>query len=243
MKTMAMKTMAAGRVLALGFSILGLGVGGCGSGGDQGPGPSPLVVDKTSTESGDQQTGAVSVALPNALRVIVTRDGAPQAGVSVAWSAALGSVAPATASTGADGIGTTTWTLGSTAGAQTAQAAVSGATGSPVSFTATATAGPPPPPPTEIVVTVGNNFFQSVHNGSKNTAVDTVAVNGTVSWNWTSTGTVSHSVQSTGSPSFTSSAILTGNGQTYSVDFAQAGTYTYDCAVHGAAMTGRIVVR
>jgi plastocyanin len=243
MTTMAMKTMAAGRLLALGFSILALGVGGCGSGGDQGPGPSPLVVDKTSTESGDQQTGPVSVALPNALRVIVTRDGTPQAGVSVAWSAAQGSVDPPTAATGADGIGTTAWTLGSMAGAQTAQATVSGATGSPVTFTATATAGPPPPPPTDVSVTVGNNFFQSVNNGTKNTAVDTVAVNGTVTWTWTSTGVVSHSVESTGPPSFTSSDILTGNGQTYSFQFTQAGTYTYDCAIHKGAMTGRIVVR
>jgi plastocyanin len=240
---MAMKTTAPGRVLALGFSILALGVGGCGSGGDQGPGPSPLVVDKTSTESGDQQTGPVSVALPNALRVIVTRDGAPQTGVTVAWSAGQGSVDPATVATGADGISTTTWTLGSMAGAQTAQAGVSGATGSPVSFTATATAGPPPPPPTDVQVAVGNNFFKSGHNATQNPAVDTVAVNGTVTWTWTATGTVSHSVQSTGSPSFTSSTTMTGNGQTYNFQFTQAGTYTYDCAVHGAAMTGRIVVR
>ena len=243
MKTMAMKTMAAGRLLALGFSIMALGVDGCGSGGDQGPTPSPLVVDKTSAESGDQQTGPVSAALPNPLRVIVTRDGAPQTGVSVAWSVAQGSVDPATASTGADGISSTIWTLGSVAGAQSAQAAVSGATGSPVTFTATAAAGPPPPPPTDVNVTVGNNFFQSPHNGTKNPAVDTVAVSGTVTWGWTSTGTVSHSVESTGSPSFTSSAILTGDGESYSFTFTQAGTYTYDCAVHGAAMTGRIVVR
>jgi plastocyanin len=237
-----MKTISVGRALALGFGVVSLGMIGCGGSGG-GPNPSPLVLNKTSTDNGDQQTGPVSVALTNPLRVNVTRDGAPEAGVSVTWSADAGSVAPVTASTGADGISTTIWTLGAVAGAQSAHAAVSGATGSPVSFTATATAGPPPPPPTDVNVTVGNNFFQSVHNGSKNTAVDTVAVNGTVTWTWTSTGTVSHSVQSTGSPSFTSSAIMTGNGQTYNFQFTQAGTYTYDCAVHLAAMTGRIVVR
>ncbi len=238
-----MKTIATGRVLALGLSVVSGGIGGCGSGGTQGPGPSPLVLEKTSTESGDQQTGPVSVALANELRVIVTRDGAPQAGISVTWSATQGSVDPGTASTGADGISATTWTLGSTAGAQTAQAAVSGATGSPVTFSATATAGPPPPPPTDVSVTVGNFFFQSVANGTKNPAVDTVAVNGTVTWSWSGTGTTSHSVESTGSPTFTSSDILTGNGQTYNFQFTQAGTYTYDCAVHGTSMTGRIVVR
>jgi plastocyanin len=238
-----MKTIAAGRMLALGLSITSLGIGGCGSGGDQGPGPSPLVVGKTSSQSGDQQTGPVGVALANALRVIVTRDGAPQAGVSVTWSAAQGSVDPGTVSTGGDGISATTWTLGSVAGALTAQAAVSGATGSPVTFNATATAGPPPPPPTAVSVTVGNIFFQSVSNGTMDAAVDTVAVNGTVTWTWSGTGTTSHSVESTGSPSFTSSTILTGNGQTYTFQFTQAGTYTYDCAVHKSSMTGRIVVR
>ena len=46
-----------------------------------------------------------------------------------------------------DGIAASSWTLGPTAGAQSAQATVAGATGSPVTFSATATAGPPPPPP------------------------------------------------------------------------------------------------
>lgn len=30
---------------------------------------------------------------------------------------------------------------------------------------------------------------------------------------------------------------------TYSVTFPTAGTYHYDCAVHGAAMTGTVVVQ
>ena len=57
------------------------------------------------------------------------------------------------------------------------------------------------------------------------------------------TGAIQHSVESTGSPSFTSSAILTGNGMTHEFEFTQAGTYTYQCAVHGAAMTGTVVVQ
>jgi plastocyanin len=51
-----------------------------------------------------------------------------------------------------------------------------------------------------------------------------------------------HSVQSLGSPSFTSSAIQTGPGQTYSFTFTAEGTYQYDCAVHGQEMRGEIVV-
>jgi plastocyanin len=237
-----MKTISPRRALALGLGVVSLGMFGCGGSGGE-PNPSPLVLTKTSTDNGDQQGGRVRVALANPLRVIVTRDGAPEAGVSVAWSADGGSVAPVTASTDSDGISTTDWTLGPVVGAQSAQAAVSGATGSPVTFTATATAGPPPPPPKDTEVTVGNVFFKSERNATTNPAVDTVAVNGTVTWVWTSTGTTSHSVESTDSPSFTSSAILTGNGQSYTVQFTQAGTYTYDCAVHKSSMTGRIVVR
>lgn len=92
-------------------------------------------------------------------------------------------------------------------------------------------------------VRVGNILFRSNHNGSSNPAVDTVAAGATVEWTWVSTGSVPHSVRSTGSPSFTSSAIMSGGGTTYSLAFTTPGVYTYDCAVHGAAMTGRIVVQ
>lgn len=92
-------------------------------------------------------------------------------------------------------------------------------------------------------VTVGDIFFKSGHNGTQNPAVDTVAAGATVTWTWTSTGSTPHSVQSQGDPSFTSSANLTGNGATYAVVFDTPGTYQYDCAVHGSAMTGTIVVQ
>lgn len=211
------------------------------------PPPSPLVLAKAPTESGDGQTGPVGAMLANELRVLVTRDGVAQPGVTVMWGTTDGSLDPPSDQTGTDGIATSSWTLGSTAGAQSATAVVAGANGSPVTFVATATAGepppPPPPPPSSVQVTVGNDFFKSVANGTQDPAVDTVAVNGTVKWTWVSTGTTSHSVESNGTTTFTSSQILSGNGQTYSFKFTQAGTYTYDCAIHGSLMTGRIVVR
>jgi plastocyanin len=92
-------------------------------------------------------------------------------------------------------------------------------------------------------VTVGNIFFQSGHNGTRNPAVDTVSVGTTVTWTWTGTGATPHSVQSEGVPSFTSSQIQTGSGQTYSVTFTSPGTFSYDCAVHGMEMTGQIIVQ
>ncbi len=92
-------------------------------------------------------------------------------------------------------------------------------------------------------IVVGNILFKSANNGTQNPAIDTVAVGTTVKWTWTSTGSVPHSVESQGPSSFASSAVETGDGKSYSVTFTAPGTYSYDCAVHGAAMRGSIVVR
>jgi plastocyanin len=220
-------------------------VGGCGGDGDSNPNPSPLVIAKAPTNSGDLQTGPVSNALPNDLQVLVTRDASPQAGVTVTWSTSDGSLDPTSGPTDASGLAASTWILGPENGSQSAQAAVQGATGSPLTFTATATGGtpPPPPPPDEINVNVGNNSFRSSRNVTTNPAIDTVAVGGTVTWTWVNTGTTSHSVQSTGTTSFTSSAVMTGSGSDYQFTFTDVGTYTYNCSVHGNQMTGQIVVR
>jgi plastocyanin len=96
--------------------------------------------------------------------------------------------------------------------------------------------------PNTAAVTVGDIFFKSARNGSSNPAVDTVAVNGTVTWTWATTEALPHSVLSVGSPSFTSSAIQSGAGKTYTFTFTAPGTYQYECAVHGPMMTGTIVV-
>ena len=91
-------------------------------------------------------------------------------------------------------------------------------------------------------VSVGNIFFRSVHNGSQNPAVDTIAAGDSITWAWNAAG--SHSIQSTGLPGiFRNSVVMSGANDTYTVTFRNPGTYTYDCAIHGAAMTGRIVVQ
>jgi len=92
-------------------------------------------------------------------------------------------------------------------------------------------------------VTVGNIFFRSAHNGSANPAVDTIAVGGTVTWIWNAAG--QHTVQSTGlAPNIFLNSVVKSRAQDmYVVTFQHAGTYPYQCAVHGAAMTGRIVVQ
>jgi plastocyanin len=106
----------------------------------------------------------------------------------------------------------------------------------------TPTTPPPGTAPATAAVNVGDIFFTSALNGSSNPAVDTVAVNGTVTWTWVAGDVLPHSVQSLGSPSFTSSGILSGPGNTYQFTFTAPGTYQYDCAVHGQLMTGSIVV-
>jgi len=95
----------------------------------------------------------------------------------------------------------------------------------------------------DVAVIVGNIFMKSALNGSTNPAVDTVAVGGSVTWTWTNTGNVPHGIQSLASPSFPTGTVLTGDGNTYRVTFATAGTYQYDCLVHGTMMPGTIVVR
>ena len=91
-------------------------------------------------------------------------------------------------------------------------------------------------------VTVGNIFFRSVHNGSQNPAVDTIAAGDSITWAWNAAG--SHIIQSTGLPGiFRNSVVMSGANDSYTVTFRNPGTYTYDCAIHGAAMTGRIVVQ
>jgi len=95
----------------------------------------------------------------------------------------------------------------------------------------------------DVAVIVGNIFMKSGHNGSVNPAVDTVALGGSVTWTWTNTADVPHGIQSLGSPSFHTGAEHSGDGYIYRVTFNIAGTYQYDCLVHGTMMPGTIVVR
>ena len=91
-------------------------------------------------------------------------------------------------------------------------------------------------------VTVGNDFFRSEHNGTANPAVDTVIVGGTVRFTWMNTGATPHTVESEGQPHFESSDVLSGSGSRYEATFPVPGSYAYDCAVHGGAMSGVVVV-
>jgi plastocyanin len=114
-----------------------------GGGGDGGTPPSTTTIAKTAGNSGDGQSGSVGQPLGSALQVLVMKDGAPEAGATIAWSISSGggSVDPTSSVTGADGTASADWTLGTTSGTQSARAALTGASGSPVTFTATAEPG------------------------------------------------------------------------------------------------------
>ena len=122
-------------VLAAGLTLA------CGGGGDDGGGP-PAGNNTLSKESGDTQTGTVNTQLASDFCVKVTQSGSPVSGVAVTWSTSSGgALTPPSSTTASSGIACSRLTLGTGAGAQTAQAAASGATGSPVTFNATANAG------------------------------------------------------------------------------------------------------
>ena len=94
--------------------------------------------------------------------------------------------------------------------------------------------------PSSVTVNVGNIFFQSVHNGSMDLAVDTVAAGGTVTWTWIEAGT--HSVRFDDA-SLPESPTFVDSGSMFSMAFPAAGTFSYDCGVHGSVMAGTIVVK
>jgi adhesin/invasin len=119
--------------------------------------------------AGDAQTATAGSAVAVAPSVIV-KDASnnPVSGVSVTFAVASGggSVVGGSATTNASGIATvTSWTLGTTAGANSLTATSGSLTGSPVTFTATGAAGAA----TQIAVNAGNN-----QNATVGTAVSTL---------------------------------------------------------------------
>lgn len=185
--------------------------------------------------AGDGQTGIIRGSFPTQVKVAVTDQFAnPILGVTVHF-VGTGGVTPINpvVLTDANGTAVTTVTGAVAAGAGSVTATVAGIA-APVNFALTTANA-------VREVTVGSGIlFTSEFNGSSNPAVDTISAGQGVLWRWAGG---SHSVASTGAPSFTSSGISSTAGNLYVLTFGTAGTYQYDCAVHGSAMTGRVVVQ
>ena len=217
----------------------GLAVMGSACGGeDQGPGESPLVIEKPATKSGDQQTGPVELALGNPLRVFITRDGEPVEGVNVSWAAGQGGSFSEVVESGEDGFASAVWTLGPALGNQAATAAVDGADGSPLTFTAEATTGTEPPGPTiQVLGPDGGNRFEPNDLS--------ITVGQTVTWVWPE-GSDGHNVLPDDRATPASSGALASGPKTHSYTFNTIGTFRYYCQAHGGlagvGMSGRVVV-
>ncbi len=182
--------------------------------------------------AGDSQTALISTALPNPHSVVV-KDGHGNVigSFKVHWATGTGggSVSDTAPLTDPSGIASTTRNLGSTLGTQTDTASAA-LTGSPIVFVSTGDSV------THVgAVTVGPGIVFAPNSV-------TIGHGGTVTFTWAS-GSVSHGVAWLTAPSTkpTDSPVQTTG--TYQVTLTTPGTYTYDCAVHGAAMSGTIIVR
>jgi plastocyanin len=223
-------------VLAAGLTIAGCG-SDYGADGRGGPGPTSLSAARAEP-SGNAQVGTAGEDLAQPLRIVVRRGDTPEAGAVVTWRTpgTGASMTPVVDTTEADGISTSTWRLATEPGIQNAEAEVAGAEGSPIRFTATATA--PGGGTNEVriqLLSAGGNRFEpsnvTVPTGTK------------VTWTWVAGF---HDVTSTGTSTFTGSGDPVSPPHSYSVTFDTPGTYVYFCSVHGApasGMRGTIVVQ
>lgn len=152
--------------------------------------------------------------------------GNPKGGVVIDWAVppGEGSITPAQNTTQANGNVSAQRTLGSGTGAQTATATANGLPSTPtVTFTTTAATV------TTVQVGPGNSFSpQAV----------TIAVNGTVNWEWQGT-TAPHNVtfSTAGAPSTIPDKTSGSEART----FNNTGTFNYSCTNH-VGMTGSVTV-
>jgi plastocyanin len=98
----------------------------------------------------------------------------------------------------------------------------------------TAAATQPSGPATATVKVADNSFTPSV----------TVRAGGKVTWDWSGSQNP-HSVVGTSANAkdLIKSEVFRGGSGKYEVTFAAPGTYDYQCGIHGAAMSGKVVVQ
>jgi plastocyanin len=182
---------------------------------------------------GDGQSAVVNLAFTQAVSAkVADQFGNGVAGITVNWAVQSGPVSlnGPSSTTNAQGVASMALTAGATTGPAVVRATTAAVAATNLDFNLTVTPAP-------VHVSAGNIFFTSDRNATSNPAVDTASVGQPVIWSFSG----SHTVHSTGSPSFTSSGTLS-TGATYTVTFSAAGTYEYNCAIHGPSMNGRIVV-
>jgi adhesin/invasin len=183
-------------------------------------------------ESGSGQSGFAGDRLGSDFVVRLTDDlGVPVGGKTVTWRviSGNGTVSPTTSLSFGDGLASTRYTLGPTAGIQSVEAVATGFTSSPISFLAQAEQRP-----LGALVSVRDNFFTpapaTVPNGSR------------VVWNWE--GNNVHNVTWINEPAGNSDSGTQQSG-VHEVVFLSNGTFAYYCTIHGSptgGMRGSVVV-
>lgn len=206
----------------------GNGGGGNGGGGNGGGGePEPAAV---AVVSGNDQTGRTLQALSQPFVVRVTdADGAGVSGVTVSWSVVdgPGSVSPASVTTNSQGQASSTFTGGTTLGASTVRASVSGVSGT-ADFTVE----------TSILVVLMQGTAFAGPSGSDDV---TVPLGATIEWQ--NRDAVQHTATSTDEPAGGNSfaSALLGNGGSFGFTPGVQGTWTYRCDVHPTLMVGATI--
>ena len=160
----------------------------------------------------------------------------PAGGELVIWQAAgtNGSFQPSQSTSATDGIATSSWTLSTAVGAQTATAFAGALTGPSSGFGATALALSPGSATVNLFRAGGARFEPETL---------TVAAGTTVSFVWQDGF---HSVVSTGAPSFPGLPAAVDPPKTYQFTFNIVGTYKYYCSEHGtptSGMRGTVIVQ
>lgn len=183
-------------------------------------------------ESGNGQSAFAGERLANPLVVRLTDDsGAPVGGKTVTWRvvAGSGSMSPVTSISAGDGLASSRFTLGSSAGLQTVEAVATNFTSSPISFIAQAEERP-----LGALVSVRDNFFTPTPA--------TVAAGTRVVWNWE--GANEHNVTWINEPAANTDSETQSSG-VHEVAFLNTGTFAYYCTIHGtptSGMRGSVVV-
>jgi plastocyanin len=176
---------------------------------------------------GDEQVGRPGQAYPTSLSVKLAQGGTPLAGKTVTWviTNGTGTLSPTSSTTDDQGIATTVVTPGP-GSSLTIQASADGVSGGPVSFTelvAGATAQ----------IEVRDNFFDPNEVA--------ITAGGSVTFEWA--GSSEHNVAPDDGKDRPSE--LTTHTSPYvlpPIQFPVAGTYHFHCQIHGASMSGTIVV-
>ena len=211
----------------LGVGLLALACGGGGGGGTTPPGPPADLVKS----AGDGQNWYFNNPLPTALSVTaVDVDGRAVPSVVITWAVASGggTVTPTQSTTNANGVATTTDSVGGST-IQIVSATFTGLAG-PVSFTEHATT-----PPTSAAVSVNDNVFSP--------ASAVIKTGGTVTWTWAGSPLVIHNVTYTGGPTPrpANGPNKAGGSGTFQSTITTVGKYDYTCTNH-AGMNGTVTV-